>query len=277
MKPLVSVIIPTYNRKEKVKRALQSVIKQTYKNWEAFVIDDGSTDDSIEILKAFQAPHIHIIRQEENRGVSFARNLGIQKAQGSLICFLDSDDEWLEQKLEKQIESYKKNLLPIIHTDEIWIRNGVRVNPKKIHKKYGGRIFKPSLLLCTMSPSTVMIHKKVFKNIGGFREDFVVCEDYELWLRISCQYNVDFIPEPLIKKYGGHKDQLSKKFVAMDYFRVKALHSIKNSFSLTKEEQAFLYKTLQRKCKILLNGYKKHNNMTNFKEISSIFEESLKE
>ena len=192
-----------------------------------------------------------------------------------MICFLDSDDEWLHTKLEKQIHVYKEHKLPVIHTEEIWIRKGVRVNPKKKHKKYGGRVFKPSLFLCAMSPSSIMIEKSVFETVGTFREDFTVCEDYDLWLKIASRYEVSFIKEPLIKKYGGHEDQLSRKFVAMDYFRVKTLHSLKNSPFLTKEERHLLHQTLQKKCKILLQGYKKHSNLTNFKEVHSILEDSF--
>ncbi len=100
----------------------------------------------------------------------------------------------------------------VCHTDEIWIRNGRRVNARKKHGKKGGWIFQHCLPLCAMSPSSIMIHRDVFTALGGFDERLPACEDYDLWLRITARYPVLFTRQPLIEKYGGHDDQLSRKY-----------------------------------------------------------------
>lgn len=258
----VSVIIPTFNRLEYLKRAVGSVRAQTYQNWDLWVIDDGSTDQTSSWASG---EGVHYVRTQ-HLGVSHARNLGIQLSCGSWIAFLDSDDEWLDHKLATQIQFARENLFKIIHGEEIWIRQGVRINPHKKHQKSGGRIFKKSVDLCCISPSTVMIHRDLFLSEGLFREDFPVCEDYDLWLRLTSKFDVGFIKQPLIRKYGGHS-QLSQKYLAMDYWRIKSLLNLKNSPHLDRDEKAHLKKSLRKRAQILLNGYKKHNNMAHYKEV----------
>ena len=137
---LVSVIIPTFNRSKKLKRALESVISQTYPHKELIVIDDGSTDDTKEILKNFSEASYF---WQENRGVSAARNLGIEKARAKWIAFLDSDDSWQRDKLEKQIQALQEaSEYKICHTDETWIRDGKEISQKKNTKKAVAGSFK---------------------------------------------------------------------------------------------------------------------------------------
>ena len=144
--------------------------------------------------------------QQSNAGVSSARNVGIKRASGDWIAFLDSDDEWLPEKLETQMNAlYKNPEIKICHTNEIWIRNGTRVNPKKKHEKFGGWIFQKCLPLCCISPSSVIIHKSIFKEIGLFDDSLPACEDYDLWLRITARNPVLYIKDSLLRKYGGHK------------------------------------------------------------------------
>lgn len=272
--PFFSIILPTFNRAHTLPRALQSVAQQTFKDFELWVIDDGSTDKTTELVQKFRTEfpklNMHILHGP-NRGVSHARNLGIQNSSAPWLAFLDSDDEWLPEKLKLQAEFINKNPESlVVHGEEIWIRNEVRVNPMKKHKKSGGKIFIPSLELCLMSPSTIAIKRSVLNDIGGFREDFQVCEDYDLWLRITAQHSVDFIDKPLIKKYGGHEDQLSRKFKAMDYWRVRAMDSIFSSSHLDSEQRQAVAQTLLKKCEILIKGYQKHQNLTHLNEILSL-------
>ncbi len=255
--PDISVIIPAFNRAHTLPKALDSVLSQTLKPREIIVVDDGSTDETNAVLANY--PGLCIISQD-NRGVSAARNVGIEKAGGDWIAFLDSDDEWLSDKLEKQWDAICNDDKLICHTDEIWIRNGQRVNPMKKHKKFGGIIYERCLPLCVISPSSVMIHRSVFEDVGVFDESLEVCEDYDLWLRICAKYSVLFIDEPLIVKYGGHEDQLSRKYWGMDRFRVKALEKMMSFGALNDEDEKATVNMILQKCGIIINGMKKRGN-----------------
>jgi len=255
----ISVIIPVYNRYTLIERAIKSVLGQTLLPDEIIVIDDGSTDGTDKIIKN-NYPDIILLKQK-NRGVSCARNNGIINAKGTWITLLDSDDEWLPEKLEKQSQAIQVNSNnKICHTDEVWIRNGVRVNPMKKHRKYGGNIYKYCLPLCVMSPSSIMIHKDIFKDVGLFDENFPVCEDYDLWLRICSRYPVLYLEEKLIKKYGGHDDQLSRRYWGMDRFRIQALEKMINEPVLSENDRMATVTTAINKAKILQKGLVKHSH-----------------
>ena len=222
MNKKISVIIPVYNRAATIRRAVDSVLSQTVKAYEIIVIDDGSTDETPQILKSY-GDLISIITQE-NRGVSAARNAGIKIAKGDWIALLDSDDEWLPKKIEYAVEFIRQNpQIKIFQTEEIWVRNGRRVNPRVKHKKLSGNIFKESLPLCIISPSAVVLKKMLFNEVGFFDEDLPVCEDYDLWLRITKNYKVGLDERAGIIKYGGHADQLSHSYPVMDIYRIKAM------------------------------------------------------
>jgi len=250
--PLVTVIIPTYNRGWILKEAIESVLSQDFDDFELIVVDDGSTDNTDSILDEY-AGDIIVLRQD-NRGVSAARNAGINFASGQLIAFLDSDDVWLPKKLTSQVDFFNSNPdVLICQTQELWIRNGKRVNPKNRHKKISGMIFKQSLPLCIVSPSAVMLKKKLLDQTGVFDETLPACEDYDLWLRISCRYPVFLIDTPLIIKRGGHGDQLSKT-PGLDKYRIKALKKIILSGILSRDQYIDAVKMLQEKCKIYAQG-----------------------
>ena len=263
MEPEVSIIIPTYNRADFLKEALESLANQTFKNFEVLVVDDGSTDSTRDIIKSY-APKINLssIYLEENRGVSHARNLGIQKGVAPWIAFLDSDDLWLPQKLEMQLQYLKDHPeLEICQTEEIWIRRGIRVNPMKKHQKSGGDIFKRCLELCMVSPSATVISRGLFEKVGPFNEALPVCEDYDLWLKISSQYPIGLLSKPLIIKRGGHRDQLSKKYAAMDRFRIQAIQQLLQTGNLTASQRNLAEEELHRKVAIYLNGAQKRGQL----------------
>lgn len=268
--PQISVIIPTFNRSSTLLRAIDSVLKQSFLDFDLWVVDDGSTDSTQELVTALNHPKIKYIKTK-NMGVSAARNIAIERSTSPWKAFLDSDDEWLVDRLQSQMDLLHNNpTLKIIHGEEIWIRNGVRVNQMKKHAKCGGWIFTKCLPLCLISPSAVLIHQDIFSDVGLFNPDFTVCEDYDLWLRITHKYEVGFVEWPIIKKYGGHEDQLSAKFKAMDYWRVKALERILSLNDLNDCDRTAVITIIQKKCQILLNGYKKHNNMANYQEILGV-------
>ena len=254
----ISVVIPSFNRKNTLSRSIDSVLKQTYKPSEIIVVDDGSTDGTRGfILSSY--PNIKYFFQPK-KGVSSARNKGILESSSEWIAFLDSDDEWMPQKLEKQKKQLEKHSgIFISHTNEIWIRNGVRVNQMKKHQKYGGYIFDKCLDICRMSPSSVLIHKRVISDIGVFDETLQVCEDYDLWLRITSKYSVLFEKELLIIKYGGHKDQLSKVKEGIEQFRIQSLEKILTTNYLTKDQFTTTKNMLIRKLSIYSIGLEKRN------------------
>jgi glycosyltransferase involved in cell wall biosynthesis len=252
--PAVSVIIPTFNRSEKVVRAVKSVLNQSFKDFELVVVDDGSTDDTQKRLRKFESLIRHV-RQPTNRGVSAARNRGIESSTAPWIAFLDSDDYWLEEKLAVQMEFVKQHPATVAcQTEEIWIRRGRRVNPKRRHQKPSGDIFMESLELCLVSPSSVMIKRSVLDEIGFFDETLPAAEDYDLWLRISCRYPIQLIEKELIVKEGGHKDQLSRKFTGMDRLRIRAIVKLIKSGILSPAQQSAALEELAIKCRIYGNG-----------------------
>lgn len=263
----VSVIIPSYNRARTLGRALDSVFAQTHKNLEVIVVDDGSTDGTDGLVKNYDV----IYHKTKNRGVSAARNAGFSLSRGEWIALLDSDDEWLPHKIETQLEFARKNPgLSLVHGEEIWVRNGRRVNPMKKHQKSGGWIFEKCLPLCLISPSAAFIKRHLWHEMGGFDEEFIVCEDYDLWLKVTSLYEVGFVEDPLIIKYGGHDDQLSARYKAMDYWRVRALERILEIRELSIEQRNAVLEVMLQKAAILKQGYLKHHNTENLAYVEKV-------
>ena len=274
--PTVSVIIPTHNRATALPEAIQSVIAQDYHDFEIIVVDDGSTDSTAEILQAF--PQVFGVRQAQ-RGVSAARNAGMARASGRLIAFLDSDDLWLPAKLSTQVAFFDSSPDALIcQTEEIWIRNGIRVNPGKRHKKLSGMIFERSLELCIVSPSAVMMRSSLFHKVGDFDESFPVCEDYDLWLRVACRFPVHLIDVPLVIKRGGHPDQLSRRR-GIDRYRIQALKKIIESGLLTPDYYDAAVLAMRQKCSVYAAGCAKRgrvNEADKYMELSRRFERKVR-
>lgn len=258
----VSVIIPTYNRENFISECVQSVLAQTMPAREIIVVDDGSTDATYNILSDFGFNSIStqktVLRYffQENRGVSAARNLGIREAKSEYIALLDSDDIWLKSKLDRQVAAFRNDNTKtrLCHTDEIWMRNGVRINQHKKHKKYGGNVFRSCLKLCCISPSSTMMHRSIFTDFGFFDEDLPACEDYDYWLRYSAKEDVIFIDEPLIIKQGGHSDQLSGAHWGMDRFRIRSLEKLLNEPGIELVYKNDAIREVILKLAILING-----------------------
>jgi len=252
----VSVVIPTYNRYNQLKRALNSVFAQTLLPFEVIVVDDASNDETSKIQYDF--PNIIYEKLSSNNGVSFARNYGVSIAKGELIAFLDSDDEWEKTKLQKQIELHKNNDICMSYTAEEWIKDGSKINIPKKFQKIGKDIFLENLEYCNIAPSSVVITKECFLKYGGFDTALEVCEDYDLWLRVNEFGRVQLLNEPLCIKYGGADDQLSTKYWGMDRFRVYALEK---HLEVTKRKKEVL-KIILKKLKLLCSGAKKHKKET---------------
>lgn len=255
----ISVVIPSFNRSKSLPRAINSVLRQTFKPLEIIVVDDASTDETLQVLSEYEHL-ISLISLPNNKGVSYARNQAIKQSKGNWISFLDSDDEWIDEKLENQINYLKKNpYFKVIQSDEKWIRNGNLFNRKKHHLKEEGWLFSRSLERCMISPSSVMLHRSVFEQFGLFNERLPVCEDYDLWLRITPFLPVAFDPSAALIKYGGHIDQLSTSYPIMDQYRVQALENL-----IDQLEDAKLQKCasmiLEQKKEIIMKGRLKRQN-----------------
>jgi len=251
--PLVSVIIPTYNRADLVRRAVDSVLAQTFSDFELIVVDDGSTDRTQEVLAAVDDRLVLIT--QPRAGVGAARNRGLRAARSPLIAFLDSDDYWRPEKLAVQVGFFEENPeIMICQTEEVWYRRGFRVNPRTKHRKPSGDVFLPSLKLCLISPSAVMMRRALFDQVGRFDESLPACEDYDLWLRVAAEYPVYLVDRPLVVKTGGHPDQLSRTVTGLDKYRVQALLKILESGRLRPDQAQAVRAELACKARIYGRG-----------------------
>ncbi|XDD48081.1 glycosyltransferase family 2 protein [Leptospira sp. WS39.C2] len=249
--PLVSIILPTHNRRYLLDRAIQSVLIQTYPHWELHIIDDGSTDETWPYLLSYlpswnrkiqsfgmyeKSIQVH---QTEHRGVSAARNFGIEKSKGDWICLIDSDDEWYRDKLSKQIQFHNEHPEFLFsQTNEIWNKKSNLQEPKGKYKKINGHFLEQSLEICMVTCSSFIAHKKTWESIGFFREEMKICEDYDLWNRILLNgHPIGLLEENLLIRYGGHEDQLSNKFNAIERFRLYSLFSITNELFWDSEKE----------------------------------------
>jgi len=258
MEKFVSVIIPTYNRRDFLRKAVDSVIAQTYPYFELIIIDDGSDDNTIELIQNYNHDIVYI--RQQNKGPAAARNRGVEAAGHDLIAFLDSDDWFAENKLAKQVKAMQAEPGYLIsHTQETWYRDGLLLNQKTKHSKKSGDIFEQSLMLCAVSMSTVMIHKEIFERYGLFDEEFPCCEDYEFWLRVSSGQKFLLVDEPLTFKDGGRDDQVSAVYrVGMDKFRIRAITKLLETGVLSGDKKEAAVKELERKCRIYGRGCIKH-------------------
>jgi glycosyltransferase involved in cell wall biosynthesis len=267
----VSVIIPVYNRPDALKRAVRSVLHQTHPPEEIIIVDDGSTDITRESIRDFGS-RITALSLPKNAGVSRARNRGIQHAKTEWIALLDSDDCWEKDKLKNQLEylwMYPFN--DILQSEETWIRSGVRVNPCLRHRKPEGWIWEKSLERCLVSPSAVLLRKTLLERYGYFDESLPACEDYDLWLKISRHHPVGLDSTPSVVKYGGHEDQLSLKYPAMDRYRVYALLNLLEK-ELLPEYREQISSVLRRKLRILIGGSEKREKLKEAREYGKILE-----
>ena len=258
----ISVVIPTFNRLIYLERAIKSVLNQTIKVNEIIIVDDGSNDGTSEFIHS-KYPELKYIFQS-NSGVSAARNVGITTAKSNWIAFLDSDDEWVNNKLKEQVTQLElEPEINFCHSNELWIRNGNKIKQKNSHQKFGGLIFDKCLDKCRISPSTVICKKTLLIKLEGFDEDFFICEDYDLWLRVTSQNPVLYIDKPLIIKYGGHHDQLSINSEGTEKYHIKSLEKlIKQDFP--HEQQTLMKKMLIKKLKIYANGAKKRGKVNTY-------------
>jgi glycosyltransferase involved in cell wall biosynthesis len=270
--PFFSVIIPAFNRRDFLKKAVSSVLCQTCGDLELIVIDDGSTDGTSDAIHSFDDIRLKYI-YKANEGVSSARNKGLEMARGRFIAFLDSDDRWTKEKLETAERYIREHPgIEVFHTEEIWYKNGRLLSQKQKHAKPSGHVYRKAIPLCCISISTAVIKKTVLDEIGHFDETLKACEDYDLWLRVTSRYEVKLIPEQLTIKDGGRPDQLSSNIWGLDRFRIKALEKMLGSGCLSEKDREATRLELVKKCGIFAAGCEKRGKAPETKHYRGLAE-----
>ncbi|MBY5961832.1 glycosyltransferase [Marinobacter nauticus] len=208
-KPLVSIITPTFNRADYLPIAVESVLAQTMPEFELIVIDDGSTDNTSEVMERYTSDSRVRYFKQENQGQSIARNRGIEAAKGDYICFLDSDNAWLETKLSKSLQAFKENPeADIVYGDFILIDEHGKEQGVNRMKRYSGRITSHLIHDNFISMNTTMTRRRCFEEMGGFDNADRLAEDYGLWLRFSTRYQFLYLPE-ILGYYRVMENQIS--------------------------------------------------------------------
>ena len=261
--PLITAVIPTYNRPEQTLEAVKSVLEQSYRPLELIIGDDGSEDQTLSVLKAYTSD------EENRRGVSVrimemdhcgfpgeVRNRCAAEAAGELFAFLDSDDLWRPDKLEKQYGELHRDRPDclISHTREEWNRSGKIISQAGMDHKREGDIFTDALKKCIIGPSTVMMARSLYKESGGFRSDMEIAEDYEYWLRLTAFHMVSYLDEPLTVKRAGHGEQLSEKYGQIEIFRIQGLRDLVDSNFFSGDNAVRAARELSRKCTVYGRG-----------------------
>jgi len=247
---LVTIIIPTFNRLELLKRAIASIEAQTYTNYELIIVDDASNDGTLEYLMTLD--HLTLVLSE-NRGVSHARNRGVGMANGSCIAFLDSDDCWHEEKLAHQVAFHQENPeIKCSFGEEKWFRFDKEVKRPKKYEAPQVVNFQDLLEFTFIGPSSIMIDIKLYNILNGFDEDLAVCEDFDLWLRLSTHTDMYLAPNVCINKHAGDFEQLSASVLSLEPYRVEAL--LKHQDNVQAKEM------IKKKIEIIQKGAHKHQN-----------------
>ena len=252
----IAVIVPVFNRASLAERALRSVRKQSLAAAEFVVVDDGSS----EAMDALRADVLsgggRWITLPENRGPAAARNAGVAETSSPWITFLDSDDEWASWKLERQLAWHQSHPdMRISQAQDQWFRKGEAILRPSHWQMQEGDLFAESVERCSITPSAVMLHRTIWDELGGFDERFRVCEDYELWLRLTREYPVGLVGgEPFVRRHGGRPDQLSSITPAMDRHRIAALLELLDSGSLSPSQQDHVLRGIKEKATILAAG-----------------------
>ena len=254
--PVVSVIIPTHDRLALLMEAIGSVRAQRYSPIELIVVDDGSTDGTWERLNAESG--IRRLRIDHTGRPGAVRNAGVAIATGEYVAFLDSDDLWMPDKLARQMELLRdSNGVPIVHSRELWLRDGRPVSQAGQRHRRAGWLFADAVRKCIIGPSTVVLHRAVLREVGGFREDLEIAEDYELWLRVTARFPVAYCDRPLVTKRAGHGDQLSERHGQIERFRIDALAPLVAADHWAEPERSIARRELARKCLIHAAGARK--------------------
>lgn len=242
MNPLVSIIMPVYNTEKYLSAAIKSVIDQTYVNWELIIVNDESPGDTRHVVKMFTDSRIKYIEQS-NSGPAATRNTGMYSSNGDFIAFLDSDDIWHNNKLEKQISIFThKPDIGVVYSQRETIDEDGNTITGYLPKLYNGMVLNKLWVDNFVCNSSAIISRKIFNKIGGMNKNLRMSEDWEYWLRIACYFKFDYVDEPLVK-YRVHDEQVSKKID----LRINVCADIRNNF--IKEHGHLLTYSTKRKAR----------------------------
>jgi len=208
--PFVSVVIPSRNRAQMLARALDSILTQTYSNFEIIIVSDGSTDNTDEIVASFDDPRITYLKHDKAKGASAARNTGLKIVRGEYICFLDDDDEWVPDKLKQQLAIIEgtEDKLGLVYGGIEYYRDGKLIKTRLPENK--GYIFDKMLDRQALGACpTIMLKRAVLDKVGLFDESLPRGNDGDYWRRITKHFEVDFVPEVVARIHLGHDDRIS--------------------------------------------------------------------
>jgi glycosyltransferase involved in cell wall biosynthesis len=255
--PKVSVIIPTYNRAQLISRTINSVLVQTFKDFEILVVDDASTDHTRQVVKQIEDRRIRFISHQKNRGGSAARNTGIKASKGEYIGFLDDDDEWLPEKLEKQVEVLQRsaNDVVVIYSACYFVSGRNNTVLTKTVPFYRGYLYRDLLRRNILPSPTPLIKKDCFSKAGLFDETLPSCQDWDMWIRISKYYKFDFVPNVLAKTYV-HGKQISTNLNAKIVARERLIDKYREDLIKDPAILAFLLRRLGVLCCLSDNSKK---------------------
>jgi glycosyltransferase involved in cell wall biosynthesis len=205
MVPTISVVIPVFNRPAAVRRAIESVLAQTCQDFEIIVVDDGSTDGTAAVVAAFADHRIKLIRHGQKRGGSAARNTGIRASSAPYVAFLDSDDEWLPTKLERQLDVFERSSeqLGLVYTGAEWLWPDGSVSQRIPRRE--ANLSRTLLTKNVVGETSLgMVRRSALDAVGGFDETLPSSQDMDLWLRICERFPADVVPEALVRVSKGN-------------------------------------------------------------------------
>jgi len=273
VRPAVSVVIPTYDRPDLTAEAVDSVLSQSFREFELIVVDDGSPPEVVDLLRRRYSANerFRLIHTSHTGMPGAARNRGAGCATGEFLAFLDSDDMWHSEKLKLQVELHQNSPEFLwSHTHERWVRNGRAVSQRSRTHAWQGDLFADSLRKCVIGPSTVMIRRDLFTASAGFREDLEVAEDYEFWLRLTAFFDIGCVEEPLTVKRAGHGDQLSERYGYIEPFRIRGLLALCEQGFFPLHHRPEAHAELARKCGIHARGARKRGRDREAEEFEAI-------
>lgn len=234
--PQVSVVIPAYNAMQYLPETLESVLKQTFTDFEVLIVNDGSSDNVIDWVSQVKDPRVKLISQT-NQGLSGARNTGILNAQGEYVAFLDADDLWESSKLEKQVRCLNDNPeVGLVHTPMILVDEHGKSTGRVISSDAEGNVFKELLQRNFIACPSVIVRRSCFETVGVFNRSLRSIEDWDMWIRIASRYTFAVIKEPL-SYYRQHTNNMSKNWQVMGQAFQQV---IEESFQLAPEELHYL-------------------------------------